>query len=84
MIVPWFFFSGWADRRDEFHAGIQLSGEEGRFSDQCASGREDYSAVFVHLFFVLFIIYLILLYGHFPDLYYLQLFYYTGGLCLLI
>ena len=42
------------------------------------------SAVFVHLFFVLFIIILYCFYGHFPDLYYLQLFYYTGGLCLLI
>ena len=54
-------FSGWADRRDEFHAGIQLSGEEGRFSDQCASGREDYFSGICASVFCTFYYYLILL-----------------------
>ena len=64
-------FSGWADRRDEFQISV-------------LPVVKIISAVFVHLFFVLFIIILYCFYGHFPDLYYLQLFYYTGGLCLLI
>lgn len=42
------------------------------------------SAVFVHLFFIVFITFLYCCYGHFPDLYYLQLLYYLAGLLLLI
>ena len=42
------------------------------------------SAMYVHTFFVCFTILLYALYGHFPDLYYVQVFYYTGGLALLV
>lgn len=41
------------------------------------------SALFVHTVFVCFVVFLYCVYGKFPDLYYLQIFYYSGGLLLL-
>ena len=40
------------------------------------------SALFVHLFFILFTLVLYSCYGYFPDLYTLQIFYYTG--CMIV
>ena len=42
------------------------------------------SAMFVHAFFVLFTIILYAAYGKFPDIYYLQIIYYSGCVFLLV
>lgn len=42
------------------------------------------SAMFVHAFFVLFTIVLYAAYGKFPDLYYLQIIYYSGCVFMLV
>lgn len=43
-----------------------------------------YSALFVHLFFILFLIFMFLVYGYNPTLYYLQAFYYLACIFLFV
>ena len=82
-IVPWFFF------QDALNGGTNALIEYSYlvkkvvFNISVLPIVKMISALFVHLFFVFFIALLYCFYGHFPDLYYLQLFYYTGGLFLL-
>ena len=82
-IVPWFFF------QDALNGGTNALIEYSYlvkkvvFNISVLPIVKLISALFVHLFFVCFIALLYCFYGHFPDLYYLQLFYYTGGLFLL-
>ncbi len=82
-IVPWFFF------QDSLTGGTNALIEYSYlvkkvvFNISVLPIVKIISALFVHLFFVCFITLLYCLYGHLPDLYYLQLFYYTGALFLL-
>lgn len=83
-IVPWFFFqdglTGGTNSLLEYNYLVKKV----VFNISVLPVVKLISALFVHAFFVLFITILYCCYGHFPDLYYLQLFYYTGGLLLLL
>ncbi|MCD7884585.1 MAG: ABC transporter permease [Lachnospiraceae bacterium] len=82
-IVPWFFF------QDAWTGGTNVLTEYSYlvkkvvFQIRVLPAVKMISALFVHLFFVCFIIVLYCFYGYFPDGYYLQLIYYSGGLILL-
>lgn len=83
-IVPWFFF------QDSLTGGTNSLLEYSYlvkkvvFKIEMLPVVKIISAMFVHIFFVCFITVLYMAYGHFPDLYYLQVIYYTGGLALLV
>ncbi len=83
-IVPWFFF------QDSLTGGTNSMLEYSYLVKKVVF-RIDIlplvkiiSAMYVHAFFVCFTALLYLLYGHFPDLYYIQVFYYSAGLALLV
>ncbi len=82
-IVPWFFF------QDAWNGGTSALLEYDYlvkkvvFNIQVLPIVKIISALFVHLFFVCFIIVLYCFYGHFPTIYYLQILYYSFGLFLL-
>lgn len=83
-IVPWFFF------QDALTGGTNAMLEYSYlvkkvvFNISVLPLVKMIAAIFVHMFFAVFIIILYCLYGRYPDLYYLQLLYYSGGLFLLI
>lgn len=83
-IVPWFFF------QDALVGGTNSLLEYSYlvkkvvFNISVLPVVKLISALFVHLFFVAFIALLYCCYGKWPDLYYLQLIYYSGGLFLLV
>lgn len=83
-IVPWFFFQDGLTGGTNSMLEYSYLVKKVVFNISVLPIVKIISAVFVHLFFVAFITLLYCCYGHFPDIYYLQLFYYTGGLCLLI
>ena len=76
-IVPWFFF------QDALNGGTNSMIEYNYlvkkvvFKISVLPIVKIISALFVHVFFVAFIILLYTAYGRFPDIYYLQLVYYT-------
>ncbi|MCD7819723.1 MAG: ABC transporter permease [Lachnospiraceae bacterium] len=82
-IVPWFFFQdalmGGTSSLLEYNFLVKKV----VFNISVLPIVKMISALFVHVFFVAFIILLYCLYGYFPDWYYLQLLYYSIGLFLL-
>ena len=76
-LVPWFFFS------DVLNAGTNALLEYSYlvkkvvFKISILPMVKEISALFVHLFFVAFMVFLYSCYGYFPDLYFLQLLYYS-------
>lgn len=83
-IVPWFFFQdAWIGGTNALLEYSYLV-KKVVFNISVLPIVKLISAFFVHAFFVFFIVLLYCMYGHMPDLYYLQLFYYTGGLFLLV
>ena len=87
-IVPWFFF------QDALNGGTNAMIEYNYlvkkvvFQISVLPIVKILSAFFVHAFFVLFTVLLYTAYGRFPDIYYIQIFYYSGcifvltlGLC---
>lgn len=82
-IIPWFFF------QDAWNGGTNALIEYSYlvkkvvFNISVLPIVKLISVLFVHLFFVCFIALLYCFYGLFPDLYYLQLLYYSVGLFLL-
>lgn len=83
-IVPWFFFqdalTGGTNSLIEYSYLVKKV----VFKISVLPVVKIISAMFVHLFFICFITLMYMLYGYFPDLYYLQIIYYTGGLALLV
>ena len=83
-IVPWFFF------QDALTGGTNALLEYSYlvkkvvFQISVLPVVKIISAMFVHIFFVCFITLLYMLYGYFPDPYYIQILYYTGGLAFLV
>lgn len=73
-IVPWFFFQDGLIGGTNSMLEYSYLVKKVVFQISVLPVVKIISAVFVHLFFVLFIIILYCFYGHFPDLYYLQLF----------
>ena len=76
-LVPWFFFS------DVLNAGTNALLEYSYlvkkvvFKISILPMVKEISALIVHLFFVAFMVFLYSCYGYFPDLYFLQLLYYS-------
>lgn len=83
-IVPWFFFQDALTGGTNSLLEYSYLVKKVVFRISVLPIVKIISAMFVHLFFVCFIIVLYMLYGYFPDLYYLQIIYYTGGLALLV
>ncbi len=82
-IVPWFFFQDALTGGTNSMLEYSYLVKKVVFNISVLPIVKLISALFVHVFFICFILLLYCLYGHFPDLYYLQLFYYSGGLFLL-
>ncbi len=83
-IVPWFFFQdaliGGTNAMLEYNYLVKKV----VFNISVLPVVKIISAMFVHAFFVLFTILLYMAYGRFPDLYYLQLFYYSACVFVLV
>lgn len=83
-IVPWFFFQdaliGGTNAMLEYNYLVKKV----VFNISVLPVVKIISAMFVHTFFVLFTILLYMAYGRFPDLYYLQLFYYSACVFVLV
>ena len=83
-IAPWFFFS------EALNCGTGCLQEYNYlvkkvvFNISVLPVVKIISAMFVHAFFVLFTIVLYAAYGKFPDLYYLQIIYYSGCVFMLV
>ena len=83
-IAPWFFFS------EALNCGTGCLQEYNYlvkkvvFNISVLPVVKIISAMFVHAFFVLFTIILYAAYGKFPDIYYLQIIYYSGCVFLLV
>lgn len=83
-IVPWFFFQDALNGGTNAMIEYSFLVKKVVFNISVLPVVKLVSALFVHLAFVVFISVLYCFYGYFPDLYYLQLFYYTGGLFILV
>lgn len=83
-IIPWFFFQDGLTGGTNSLLEYSYLVKKVVFNISVLPVVKILSAVFVHLFFIVFITFLYCCYGHFPDLYYLQLLYYLAGLLLLI
>jgi teichoic acid transport system permease protein len=83
-IIPWFFFQDALNGGTNAMIEYSFLVKKVVFNISVLPVVKLVSALFVHLFFVFFVALLYCCYGYFPDLYYLQLFYYTGGLFLLV
>lgn len=83
-IVPWFFFQDALTGGTNSLLEYSYLVKKVVFKISVLPIVKIISAMFVHIFFVCFITLLYMLYGYFPDLYYIQIIYYTGGLALLI
>ena len=83
-IVPWFFFQdaliGGTNSMLEYNYLVKKV----VFNISVLPVVKIISAMFVHVFFVLFTIVLYAAYGRMPDIYYLQLIYYTGCVFILV
>ena len=83
-IVPWFFFQdaliGGTNSLLEYNYLVKKV----VFNISVLPVVKIISAMFVHAFFVLFTIILYVAYGKFPDIYYLQIIYYSGCVFLLV
>ena len=81
-LVPWFFFSeAWNSGTNALIEYSYLV-KKVVFKISILPVIKVLSALFVHLFFILFTLVLYSCYGYFPDIYTLQVFYYTA--CMII
>lgn len=83
-IIPWFFFQEALTGGTNALIQYDYLVKKVVFNISVLPVVKILSALFVHLFFVLFTMILYGCYGHFPDLYYLQLIYYSACLFLLV
>lgn len=83
-IVPWFFFQDALIGGTNALLQYDYLVKKVVFNISVLPVVKIISALFVHCFFVMFTIILYMCYGRFPDLYYLQLLYYSIGLFLLV
>lgn len=81
-MVPWFFFSEALSGGTRALLDYSYLVKKVVFKIDILPVVKVVSAVYVHLFFLAFAVLLYTLYGYFPDLYMLQIFYYS--FCLLI
>lgn len=76
-LVPWFFFSDTLNSGTNSLIEYSYLVKKVVFKISILPMVKEISALFVHLFFILFTIILFACYGYFPDLYTLQVLYYT-------
>lgn len=76
-IVPWFFFQDALNGGTNALTQYSYLVKKVVFKISILPIVKVISALFVHLFFIAFTLVLYSAYGHFPDLYTLQIFYYT-------
>lgn len=76
-IIPWFFFSDALPSASNCLLEYSYLVKKVVFKISILPMVKEISALFVHLFFVAFMIFLYSCYGYFPDLYFLQLLYYS-------
>lgn len=81
-IVPWFFFQDALNGATNALTQYSYLVKKVVFKISILPVVKMISALFVHLFFIAFAVILYCCYGNFPDLYMLQIFYYT--LCMFI
>lgn len=82
-IVPWFFFSDCVSAGTSALSEYNYLVKKVVFHVDILPLVKVFSAIFVHLFFVVFTVFLFLAYGYLPDLYVLQILYYSIGVLLL-
>lgn len=83
-IIPWFFFSdAWPSTTGVFTEYSYLV-KKVVFKIEILPIVKIISALFVHLFFILFIYVIAALYGYYPDLYSLQFIYYSFAMIILV
>lgn len=83
-IVPWFFFSEALNNGTNALLEYSYLVKKVVFKISILPIIKIISAVFVHAFFLFFALVLFACYGRFPDLYTLQVFYYTGCMFLFV
>ncbi len=81
-LVPWFFFSEALMTVTTSFLEYSYLVNKVVFKISILPMVKLISALFVHLFFIAFVIFMFCLYGYYPDLYTLQIFYYM--LCLVV
>ncbi len=81
-MVPWFFFSDALSGGTRALLDYSYLVKKVVFQIDALPIVKVISAVFVHLFFVAFAVFLYVLYGYVPDFYTLQIVYYSVGLLL--
>ena len=83
-IIPWFFFSdAWPSTTGVFTEYSYLV-KKVVFKIEILPMVKIISALFVHLFFILFIYVISAIYGYYPDLYSLQFIYYSFAMIVLV
>ncbi len=82
-IVPWFFFSDAISQGTNALLSYEFLVKKVVFKISILPIIKVISAMFIHIFFVIFTLVLLSLYGYFPDLYTLQVIYFTFCMFLL-
>jgi teichoic acid transport system permease protein len=83
-LIPWFFFSeAWNSATNAFMEYSYLV-KKVVFKINILPIIKILSALFVHLFFIVFMMFVYVLYGRFPTVYYLQIIYYMFCMVVLV
>ena len=82
-IVPWFFFSDCVSAGTAVLMEYNYLVKKVMFNIDILPVIKIFSSIFVHVFFVAFMVALFICYGYFPDFYVLQVIYYSFGVLLL-
>ncbi|MCR5545739.1 MAG: ABC transporter permease [Lachnospiraceae bacterium] len=83
-LVPWFYFSELMGQGTSALIDYNYLVKKVVFKISTLPVVKMISSLFVHLFFVAFMIVLYMFYGHFPDVYTLQLIYYSLAMTILV
>ena len=83
-IIPWFFFSESFPSTSNVFLEYSYLVKKVVFKIEVLPAVKIISALFVHIFFVLFIYIITSIYGIMPDLYTLQFVYYSGAMIVLV
>ncbi len=83
-LIPWFFFSEGLNGGTNALIDYSYLVKKVVFNIEILPMVKVISSVFVHLFFIVFLLIMYALYGYFPDGYSFQILYYSGCLFLLV
>jgi teichoic acid transport system permease protein len=82
-LVPWFYFSDVVTSGTNVIVEYSYLVKKVVFKISCLPVVKAISSIFVHLFFLAFILIMYACYGHFPNLYMLQMLYYSFSMMVL-